>query len=316
METRDVVVLVQKNDHSLGFYDFLTGAELSRVPLPDYPHEFAVSADGHYAYSCHFGLKLAEDEGPGGNEISVVDLMTAKFVRSISCNGWRRPHGIAFDEAGGLYVLSEGTSRLLVIPDPLSGLIVRSLPTGGSGSHILAVTRDGSLAFCSNMFSGSVSLISLQDDNPQACILQVGERPEGSAFDATEQRLLVCNRESADISVIDVARQEVSGRIQTPSGPVRIIRRGNADFVVACYHDQSMVVVDANRGEVTQRVALPGKPVSIGLDTKSGMALAGLLPSGLSVVDLDSGQVVRTIATRAGPDPMAVIALPLDSAAS
>jgi YVTN family beta-propeller protein len=311
METGEVVVVVQKNDHSLGFFDFATGKELARVIVPDYPHEFVISPDGRYAYSCHFGLKLAEDEGPGGNEISVVDLLTAKHVRSIACNGWRRPHGIAFDGAGGLYVLSEGTSRLLVIPDPVAGSIVRTLPTGGFGSHILSVTRNGALAFCSNMRSSSVSVLALRGEGLPPRILHVGERPEGSAFDASEQRLLVCNRESADVSVIDVARQEVTGRIETPPGPVRIARRGDAEFVVACYHDQSLIVIDANRGQVTQRVALPGKPVSVGLDPRSGLALAGLLPSGLSVVNLDSGEVVRTIATRDGPDPMAVIRLPL-----
>jgi len=311
MKTRDVVVVVQKNDHSLGFFDFSKGEELARVALPDYPHEFAISPDGRYAYSCHFGLKLAEDKGPGGNEISVVDLLTAQFVRSISCADYRRPHGIAFDASGALYVLSEGASRLLVISDPASGSIARALPTGGSGSHMLAVTRSGSLAFCSNMFSETVSVLAPHDDSSIARLLQVGKRPEGSAFDAREQQLLVCNRESADISVIDVLRQEVTGRIETPPGPVRIVRRSDGLFVVACYHDQSIIVVDADRREITQRVSLPAKPVSIGLDSKTGSVLAGLLPSGLGVVNLDEGQLVRVIATRPGPDPMVVLPLAL-----
>jgi len=200
---------------------------------------------------------------------------------------------------------------LLIIPDPLAGIIVRTLPTGGLGSHIVAVTRDGALAFCSNMHSSSISVLALHGEERPPRILQVGERPEGSAFDAAEQRLLVCNRESADVSVIDVALQTVIGRIPTPPGPVRIARRGEAEFVVACYHDQSLIVIDADRGEVTQRVALPGKPVSVGFDPRSRLALSGLLPSGLSVVNVDTGEVVRTIATRDGPDPMAVIRLPL-----
>jgi YVTN family beta-propeller protein len=141
-------------------------------------------------------------------------------------------------------------------------------------------------------------------------VLHVGQRPEGSAFDANEQRLLVCNRESADISIIDVARQEVVDRIATPAGPVRIARRRDASFVVACYHDQSMIVVDADRLAVTARIPLTSKPVSIGIDPHSGLALAGLLPSGMNVVDLDKGAVIRTIPTREGPDPMAVLSLP------
>jgi len=306
---RDVIVVVQKDDHSLGYYDFLTGVELRRVAVPAYPHEFVVSADGRFAYSCHFGLKLAEDQGPGGDEVSVVDLPTATLARTLSCNGWRRPHGIALDAAGGLYVLSEGSSRLLVIPDPATGAIVRDLPTGGSGSHIVAVTQDGGWAFCSNMFSGSVSRLSLRTDEEAADIIAVGSRPEGSAFDATEEHLLVCNRESADIAVINVRTLEVVARIATPAGPVRIVRRGDGTFVVACYHDQSVIVVDAGRREVIRRIAVPAKPVSVGFHEPSGRALAGMLPSGLCVVDLDRGLVERTIATRAGPDPMVVLPL-------
>ena len=308
---RAVVVVVQKDDHSLGCFDFCSGEELRRVAVPNYPHEFAISADGRYAYSCHFGLKLAEDKGPGGDEISVVDLAEGKHVRSISCGSWRRPHGIAFDGAGRLYVLSEASSRLLVIPDPEAGTIVRALETGGAGSHIVAVTRDGALAFCSNMWSGSVSVLDPQDDDARARVLPVGERPEGSAFDAGESRLLVCNRESSEIVVIDVARQAIDARISTPPGPVRIARCADASFVVACYHDQSMIVVDADRGEVTLRIPLPGKPVSAGFDPRSGLAMAGLLPSGLSITDPAAGHVVRTIPPRAGPDPMAVLQLPL-----
>jgi hypothetical protein len=40
--TRDVVVVVQKDDHSLGYFDFAAGAELRRVLAPKYPHEFAI----------------------------------------------------------------------------------------------------------------------------------------------------------------------------------------------------------------------------------------------------------------------------------
>ncbi len=307
---RDVVVVVQKNDHSLGFFDFPSGTELARVGVPDYPHEFAISPDGRHAYSCHFGLKLAEDEGPGGNEISVVDLEEMRYERSISCGEWRRPHGIAFDERGCLYVLSEGRSALLVIPDPLSGAIDRVLPTAGHGSHIVAVTRDGALAFCSNMVSDTLSVLAPHGDTADPVVLDTGKRPEGSAFDAAEQRLLVCNRESADLTVIDVAGKRVIGRIATPAGPVRIARIAAARFAVACYHDCSIIVVDADAGKLTQRIALPGKPVSIGIDPHSGLALAGLLPSGLAIADLASGELTRTIATRAGPDPMAVFRLP------
>jgi hypothetical protein len=61
---RDVMIVVQKGDHSLGYYDFANGTELGRTTVDPFPHEFVLSADRQFAYSCHFGVALAEDEGP------------------------------------------------------------------------------------------------------------------------------------------------------------------------------------------------------------------------------------------------------------
>jgi YVTN family beta-propeller protein len=307
--TRATLVVVQKDDHSLGLYDYPEGGERARVALPRYPHEFAVDAEGRFSYQCHFGVRIAEEQGPGGDEVSMVDLARREHVRSISCAPWRRPHGIALDRRGALYVLSEASSRLLVIPEPRTGGVERDQPTGGHGSHILSVDSEGRHAWCSNMRSASVTRIDLAGGSAP-CSVPVGERPEGSAFDADESRLIVTNRESATLSVIDTATAHVVATIPTPPGPVRIARRPDGRFAVACYHDRSVVVVDIDRGRVELRVALPASPVSIALDASGARALAGLLPAGIAVVDLDHGAVAATIATRAGPDPMAIVELP------
>ncbi|MFQ5483539.1 MAG: YncE family protein, partial [Nitrospinaceae bacterium] len=142
-----VLMVVQKGDHSLGFYDMERGDELERIPLDPFPHEFVLGGDGRHAFICHFGVALAEDPGPGGNTVSIVDIHARGQVGTVDCGENRRPHGIDFDEAGRLFVLSEGSSNLLVIGDPFSGAVDRFQPTGGKGSHILSVTPDGAVAF-------------------------------------------------------------------------------------------------------------------------------------------------------------------------
>lgn len=301
------LIVVQKDDHSLGYFAYPCGRELHRVALPAYPHEFAIDADGKFAYCCHFGLKLAEDAGPGGDEVSIVDLEAGAHVASIHCGPWRRPHGISFDGAGRLYVLSEGSGHLLVVSKPASRVIDRAIPTRAKGSHIVSVTPDGRQAFTSNMFDGTVSMLDLAVIGAEPVKIAVGRRPEGSAFDATGSRLLVCNRESSDLSVIDVPTASEIGRIATPPGPVRITRMVDNRFAVACYHDQSVIDIDADSGRLMQRVGLAGKPVSIGFDPGSQRALAGLIPQGVCLVDFSAGCVSGLIATREGPDPMVVL---------
>ena len=85
---RDVVVVVQKGDHWLGDYDFHTGEELARVPVDPFPHEFAISPDGRLAYVANFGVALAEQDGPGGNSLSIVDLQAQLRVAIFDCGLW------------------------------------------------------------------------------------------------------------------------------------------------------------------------------------------------------------------------------------
>ncbi len=43
MNRRNILVVVQKGDHSLGYYDLERGEELHRIPLDPYPHEFVLN---------------------------------------------------------------------------------------------------------------------------------------------------------------------------------------------------------------------------------------------------------------------------------
>ena len=308
MSTREVIVVVQKGDHSLGYYDFETGGELDRVPLDPYPHEFAVSPDGRLAYMAHFGVALAEDPGPGGNTVSVVDIQARKRIGTIDCREYRRPHDVAFDAQGVLYILSEGTSNLLVVSDPKSGGIDHAIPTGGHGSHKVSVLRDGSIAFCSNMYSDTVGAVFPKDPQRPAVRIPVVKRPEGSVLDEEERRLFVVNREASEISIIDVKRLAVIGSIPTARGPVRICRTPDGTLLVALYHDCGLAIIDPDSGK-QQIVPLPEKPISVGFHPPSRTALLSTHAHRICLVDTVAGTLVRTVQTRSDPDPLAIVSL-------
>ena len=304
-----VLLVVQKNDHSLGCYDPQSGESLGRVALDPYPHEFAVSADGRWAYCCHFGVALAEDEGPGGHTVSVVDIAARRRVGTLDCGAFRRPHGIALDGAGRLYVLSEGASRLLVAEDPAQGRFDRDQPTGGSGSHWVTVTADGRLAFVSNMDSDSLSVLFPQEPTRVPVEIPVGRRPEGSLLDAAEKRLYLVNRESAEISVIDVDSLAALAPIATPPGPVRICGDAQGRLLVPLYHAKVVSIIDPARPDEQMQVALPEAPVAISYDAALGWAFVSTLADRIWVVDVAAGRRLHAIATAAGPDPSATVML-------
>ena len=105
MSMREVMVVVQKGDHSLGYYDFETGRELGRVAVDPFPHEFTLSADKRTAYLAGFGVALAEHPGDGGSTVSIVDVAGRRRIGTVHCGDYRRPHDVALDGRGTLYVL-------------------------------------------------------------------------------------------------------------------------------------------------------------------------------------------------------------------
>ena len=305
---RDVLLVVQKGDHSLGYYDFETGTELARVAVDPYPHEFALSADRRMAYLAHFGVALAEHGGPGGNTVSVVAIASFRRIGTIDCGTYRRPRDVSFDESGRLYILSGGQSTLLIVPDPLTGKITQRIATGGHKSHILSVTQDGGVVFSSNMESNSVSALFPNTSDRPSVVIPVGSHPEGSVFDGEEERLYVANRESAEISVIDVQRMKMVDTIPTPPGPVRICRNKRQLFI-ALYHGCGLLMLDLDNPTHQQVVPLPAKVISVSVHPTRRTALLSTLAQNVCLVDTDSGRLVRTFSARSDPDPTAVVSL-------
>ncbi len=305
-KTRTLLV-VEKTVHALGFFDWEDGRELAQVALDPFPHEFAVSGDETRAYVCHFGVALAEDEGPGGNTVSVVDIPTRKRIGTLDCGEYRRPHGIALDGGGRLMVLSEATSNLLIWNGPRSGAPDAVLPTGGRGSHWVTVTRDGAVAFCSNMHSGTVTAVFPHEPGRPPVELPVGQRPEGSVLDEAERRLYVACRESGEIAVIDVTRLRVLDPIPTEPGPVRIARDSEGRLLVALYHRRALAVIDPRSWDDQRLVDMPQKPVSVAYDPGSRCALLSTLGDEVCIVPWGGDRVERRIRARPGPDPVHVV---------
>ena len=307
---RPVLLVVQKNDHSLGYYSIPDGEPLHRVPLDPYPHEFAVSPDGCHAFICHFGVALAEDEGPGGHTVSVVDVRAVRRSGTFDCAPDRRPHGITLDQQGRLYVLSEGSSRLLVASDPASGAFDRRLSCEGEGSHWVTVTRNGELACISNMATDTVSLLQPWSDRPKPLSIEVGERPEGSVLSSDERKLYVACREGREIAVIDMVDRRRTGSIATPPGPVRVCRGPSGKLFAAFYHAASVALIDGESGRFEASVDLPDKAVSISYDAGRGLIAVSLVSDEVCLIDQERWRISARIGTRPGPDPTCVVCLP------
>lgn len=309
-----VLLVVLKASSVVAYYS-LDGKLLGSVPVGLHPHEMAISGDGKFAYVTDNGTMRIENAGKGGNTVSIVDIAARKRVGTISTGKYRRPHGIAVDaRTGYLAVTAEAPDRVLHI-DPRDRNVIRHFDTKGRTSHMVTLPAGKSgaeFAFVSNSGMSTVSAVQLTTGQVKS--IPTGERPEGSVLSKDGSELFVCNRESASITIIDVARQAAIGEIKTGKGPVRIgITPDGATLIYALMHDQKIEFADVARRRPVTQVSVDGNPISLAVSPDGKYAFAAAEEKDtVFILSAPERKLLRSFQTAKGsaPDAIALVTLP------
>lgn len=206
-------------------------------------------------------------------DVSVVDLETAKVVATISVGG--KPAGIAVSldgirayatspEGGFVTVIdtaarqvmkkipaADGPLGIAVHPsgspvyvagwyaarldaiDPESGKIIASAQVGQSPSGV-AVTADGALVLTADRDSDQVSIIDAASMKTLGTV-KTGTRPFGVTIDASGERAYTANVGSNDVTVIDIKARRAIGTVQVGERPYAVALAGGKGFVTDQY---------------------------------------------------------------------------------
>lgn len=303
------LLILLKGANALAFYTS-AGKEISRTPVRDHPHEMVFSPDRRFLYTTDNGTMRIEQEGTGGNYVSIIDVAARKKVGEIHLGAFRRPHGIDIDRATGrLVVTTELPDKLLLI-DPKSKKIERTYDTKGKTAHMVVLGPGAKTAFVSHSNSSNVAAIDLASGDVK--LLPTGARPEGSVLAANGKRVYVTNREAARVTVIDAEKKAVLGNLHTCKGPVRISRTpDDRTIAYACMHDEVVEFADPSTMKVKGRTEkLPGPLVSLTISPDGKYAFASAEERDIVyVISIADRKVVRTIALPKGshPDPVFVL---------
>src|SRR5688572_13065439 len=273
VHAQDAAYLVlHKGASSLGYYA-RDGKLLATVPVGQHPHEMVFSPDGRYLYTSDNGTMKIEQQGQGGNTISIVDVKARKKVGEIPLGEYRRPHGLDIDKSTGrLLVTTELPDQLLII-DPMKRSIVKKYATKGKTSHMVTLGSGGKRAYVSNSSSTNVAAIDL--DSGDVKLIQTGARPEGSVLSRDGMELYVANREAALITVIDTTKQQPVATISTGKGPVRVaLSPDGRTLVYALMHEKKVAFADPATRQQTGYVIIPGEPVSCSVSSDGKLAIA------------------------------------------
>lgn len=305
------IMLVEKSDHRISWYDVETGAAVGRhVALPDFPHEFVVDAENRYAYVGHYGVKSSAHEGTQGRLIVVIDIFAQKVVHTYDTGEHARPHGVGLDGQGRLYALSEFSARILVKENPraFNQGWDRMTPTGGLKSHLFVLTDDGQTCYSANLASGDVTVFNPLDASVAPVSIKIGEKPEGLYLTADGRTLYVASRGSGTVAVVDTVTKTVVRTFKAAPDCCRIYHDAKRNRLLTInYLDKSLSIFDEPTGSEIHRHKMPAVALAMSVDAAEDFSYIAIDCEQVQRINLDNFEVVCTLKTGKEPDVMHVL---------
>ncbi len=300
----DVLLIGNKGEDTVSFVDLATGEELGRSPTGKMPHEIAISPDGKQAAVVAYGDKT----------IDLFDVATRAKVKTIDLAPNEGPHGIAWMKDGRIVVTTERSQSIAVV-DPGAGKLISSIKTDQLGTHMVAVTADGTTAYTSNIAAGTVTVVDLTRAKKLRDI-SVGGRPEGIALSRDELVLWVGDLEGSRVQAFDTDTFDKLAEVKTGGVPIRVAASPDGRWIVTSNLGAGgLTIINAVSRAHVRDVPLSGDEksgqVTIIFSADSQRLYAAETGSDvIAEVDLESGTVLRRLPAGKNGDGLAIAPKP------
>lgn len=289
-----------KGEDTVSFIDLRNGTELARLPTGRMPHEVAISPDGRQAAVVAYG----------GSSIDVFDIASRSKIRTIELAPNQGPHGLVWLTDGRIVATTE-RSRSLVVVDTRAGDQVRAISTGQDGTHMVAVSPDGTRAYTANIPAGTVSVIDLVAMQKLRDI-PVGGRPEGIALARDGREVWVGDLEGARVQVYDTQSFEKLGEVKTGPVPIRVLASPDGRWIVTSNLGSGAIsVIDVATRQLVRETPLSGTEAAAQvtiLFSRDGRHLyaAETGRNEVAEVEMASGRVLRRVQAGKNGDGLAI----------
>ena len=317
------LLVLSKKDHTLAVVDPATLKVLGKAPVGQDPHEVIASSDGTTAYVSNYG-------GGAFNTLAVIDLAGLKALESIDLGGLRGPHGLTF--VGGKTWFTVEGSKAIGRYDPATKKVDWVMGTGQNRTHMIYVSEDMQQIVTTNVSSGTVTILDLQDVKmpgppPGAqgmppggpggaaprkdwneTVVKVGGGSEGFDVSADKKEVWVANAQDGTISVIDLLGKKVVETLQANvRGANRLRFTPDGKLVlVSMLSGGDLVVLDASTRKEVKRVPIGHGAAGIEMQPDGSRAFVACTPDNyVAVIDLKTLTVVGHIDAGGNPDGMA-----------
>lgn len=301
--SQEILFLVEKCSHCVSYYDTVSGERINTIQLPNYPHEVAFDSNNQYAYLGHYGVETSGHIGDGGNQIFVIDINRAKHVRTIEVAPYNRLHGMHMDKLDRLYALSEDRAVLLSFDDPQTATAPDyGVPTGGLKSHLFAISQNGEFAYSMNLLSHTVTKIKPRDALFKPVAVSPGKKPEGYCLINNDTQLLVTNRLSNTLSLIDTETMQVVKEVPTRNDATRIYQFRDGRLFITNYGDNNVSILTPETLEESACIELGARPIALSFHPKKSLAFISLDDNRIATLNLETLSVDSFFVTNLEPD--------------
>lgn len=297
--TATAQLLVLNKEGSVAVVDPATRKVLGKGPTGEGPHEVVATTDGKFAVASNYGT------GPSpGHTLSVIDIATFKEIHRVDLAPMTRPHGL-FAADGKVYFTCEGT-KTIGRYDPASNRVDWILGTGQDGTHMVALSRDGSRIFTSNIASASISIFEHTNDWHQS-VVNVGAGVEGFDLSPDGTELWAANATDQTVSIVDIAGKKV-----TQTFPVASRRTNRLKFtpdgkrvLLSDITTGDLVIIDVASRKQIKRIKIGSSIAGILVAPDGSKAYVAATPDNyVGEVDLKILEMTAKISTGTGPDGM------------
>jgi YVTN family beta-propeller protein len=289
------LVVLNKGESTATFVDVASGEVLATLPTGQGPHELAMTRDGRRAVSTDYSR---------GNSLTVFDVEALRVERTIDLSAYPSPHGAFFLPGDSILAVSSEASRNVVLVRVADGTVAGAISTEAGGSHMVAVTGDGSTLFTGDMQANTVSRLDVAS-GAKTGSFPVAARPEAITVSRDGTQVWVGSNDEGTVSVVDPSTGQVTTPLSGFGWPYRILIVESRDLVVLpdLRTHRVRFVRYSDRSELG-RLDFPDEgPQGVALTADEGTLFLSLSRAGeVAVIDLSTREVVRRIPVGPTPD--------------
>lgn len=249
-----------------------------------------VSLDGKQIFTGNY------DKG----ELFIINADSGKVENKITIG--KNLHGIDITPNGRYLYLASGDLKEgeqynhIQVFDIKSQKIIKEIKTSSKSPAHIDFSKDGSLAYVSNVMSNDISLIDTKEMEIIATI-PVGNIPNEVEPSKDDKYLYVANVTDGTISVVDIIKQQEIKTIKVGEGTHGLALSPHGKFLYASNRSSNdLIKLNLDKYEITKRVTTgeTANHVSYVPDSKK-LYVTNKDSNDLTVVDDESFEVIKKI---------------------